>query len=161
MTKFEEFWAAYPNKKGKGAAQKRYEKIDAETHKQIMLAIEAQKRYRAAAAKTGEWLPSWCMPSTWLSQSRHLDEIPSHAALKEKQDAKICSIDGCHSPCLGGRFQVCEHHYQFSPSGRLLGHLGLVNELRAHYGSNQSIQGMVGREALAFIRRKIGEIGRG
>jgi len=160
MTKFEEFWAAYPNKKGKGAAQKRYEKIDAETHKQIMLAIGAQQRYRTAAAKTGEWLPQWCMPSTWLTQSRWLDEIPSHSALREKADTKICCIDDCHSQTMGNRFPVCEHHHQFTKGGRLRGCLGLVDDLRNRYASKPEIQGLRGREALTYIKRKIGEIGR-
>lgn len=95
---FDEFWKAYPNRKGKGAAAKKYEKIDADTHKQILLAIEAQKKYRLAARTTGEFMPDWCMPITWLNQQRWLDEIPSHAALKEKAESKKCHC-GAGFPC--------------------------------------------------------------
>ena len=102
MTNFDEFWQAYPNRKGKGAAAKKYEKIDDETHKSILLAIEAQKRYRAAAAKTGEFMPEWCMPATWIFQQRWLDEIGSHADLKEKSDAKKCQC---------GKEWPCEKHF--------------------------------------------------
>lgn len=98
MTAFDEFWQIYPNRKGKGAATKKYEKIDIDTHKIILLAIEAQKKYRMAAAKTGEWMAPWCMPVTFLSQQRWLDEIPSHAELKEKAEAKKCHC-GEPLPC--------------------------------------------------------------
>ena len=102
MTNFDAFWQAYPNRKGKGAAAKKYEKIDDETHKSILLAIEAQKRYRAAAAKTGEFVPEWCMPATWLNQQRWLDEIASHADLKEKSESKKCHC---------GNDWPCEKHF--------------------------------------------------
>jgi len=102
MDKFSEFWSSYPNRKGKGAAAKKYEKIDADTHKTILLAIEAQKRYRAAAKKTGEFMPEWCMPATWLNQQRWLDEIESHAELKEKKASKVCHC---------GNEWPCEKHY--------------------------------------------------
>lgn len=98
MSNFDEFWQAYPNRKGKGAAAKKYEKIDDETHKAILLAIEAQKRYRTAAAKTGEFMPEWCMPATWLNQQRWLDEIASHADLAEKAESKKCHC-GNDWPC--------------------------------------------------------------
>lgn len=157
---FDEFWQAYPNRKGKGAAIKKYEKVDADTHKAILLAIEAQKKYRVAAAKTGEWMADWCMPATWLHQQRHLDEIPSHSALKEKQDAKICCIEGCSDATMGPRFVTCDHHFQYSREGLLLPYLGLVPELRAHYLNTPRIKGLKGSDALKYIKLKIGEIGR-
>jgi len=102
MDKFEQFWQAYPNRKGKGAAAKKYEKIDEDTHKAILLAIDAQKRHRNLAKKTGEFMPEWCMPVTWLNQQRWLDEIPSHAETKEKSEVKKCHC---------GNDWPCEKHY--------------------------------------------------
>jgi len=98
MNKFDEFWQAYPNRKGKGAAAKKYEKIDEETHKAILLAIDAQKRHRNLAKKTGEFMPEWCMPATWLNQQRWLDEIPSHAETLDRKPAKKCHC-GNDFPC--------------------------------------------------------------
>ena len=161
--RFERFYKVYPHKTARGSAEGAWETLDPDdalTDK-IVLAVNAQIRYRAECKRTDQWMPRWKGPGPWLRAKCWLDEIGSHAELKEKQEAKYCCIEGCHALTMGSRFPVCEHHYQFSASGRLLGHLGLVNELRAHYGSNQSIQGMVGRDALTFIRRKIGEIGRG
>ena len=102
MSNFDEFWQNYPNRKGKGAAAKKYEKIDDETHKSILLAIEAQKRYRNLAKKTGEFMPEWCMPVTWLNQQRWLDEIPSHAETLDRKLAKKCHC---------GETWPCEKHY--------------------------------------------------
>ena len=102
MNNFDAFWQAYPNRKGKGAAAKKYEKIDDDTHKAILLAIDAQKRFRVAAAKTGEFVPEWCMPATWLNQQRWLDEIASHADLKEKSESKKCHC---------GNDWPCEKHF--------------------------------------------------
>ena len=158
---FEEWYKYFPKKQARGAGEKAWETLNPseELAKKMTLAVQAQVRYKKQAGDFN--IKFFKAPGPWITQKCWLDEIGSHAELKEKAESKICSIDGCQSACLGSRFRVCEHHYQFSASGRLLGHLGLVNELRAHYGSNQSIQGMVGREALTFIRRKIGEIGRG
>jgi len=101
MNSFDAFWQAYPNRKGKGAAAKKYEKIDDATHKAILLAIDAQKRHRTLAKKTGEFMPEWCMPVTWLNQQRWLDEIPSHQTLDRKPAKK------CHC----GENWPCEKHY--------------------------------------------------
>jgi len=102
MNSFDAFWQAYPNRKGKGAAAKKYEKIDDATHKAILLAIDAQKRHRTLAKKTGEFMPEWCMPVTWLNQQRWLDEIPSHAETLDRKPAKKCHC---------GETWPCEKHY--------------------------------------------------
>ena len=102
MNKFDEFWQAFPNRKGKGAAAKKYEKIDEDTHKAILLAIDAQKRHRTLAKNTGEFMPEWCMPATWLNQQRWLDEIPSAAETKERAESKKCHC---------GADWPCEKHY--------------------------------------------------
>jgi len=162
MNNFDEFWRAYPNRKGRGAAAKKYEKIDDDTHKTILLAIEAQKRYRVAAAKTGEFMPDWCMPATWLNQQRWLDEVGSHAELKEKSESKICIVDGCREPVHAPRDakQYCCHHYCYDTSGRLRSNLGLVKEMRAHYKEHKEIHDLRGEAAIKFIKWAIKGIGK-
>ena len=159
--RFEAWYKFFPKKQARGAGEKAWESLDPDEElvKKMTLAIQAQIRYRKAAGDFD--LKFFKSPGPWITQKCWLDEIGSHAELKEKQQAKICSIEGCRLPCLGHRFDVCEAHYQFTASGRLLGHLGLVKELRDHYVSHPEIQGLKGREALTYIKRKIGDIGRG
>jgi len=162
VSNFDEFWRAYPNRKGRGAAAKKYEKIDDDTHKTILLAIEAQKRYRVAAAKTGEFMPDWCMPATWLNQQRWLDEVGSHAELKEKAASKICIVDGCREPVHAPKDakQYCCHHYCYDQSGRLRNDLGLVKEMRDHYKNHKEIHNLRGEAAIKFIKWAIKGIGK-
>lgn len=160
--RFEKFYKVFPHKTAKGSAETAWEKLDPsdELTEKMILAVEAQVRYRAEAKRTGQWMPQWKGPGPWLRAKCYLDEIGSHAELKEKQAAKYCCIEGCNLFTMGHRFPVCEYHFQFTKAGRLRGYLGLVDELRGRYATDTSIQGLVGRDALAFIRRKIGDIGR-
>jgi hypothetical protein len=155
MNKFDEFWQSYPNRKGKGAAAKKYEKIDVETHKSILLAIDAQKRHRQAAKKTGEFMPEWCMPATWLNQQRWLDEIPSAQDTAEKVSRGTCSIEGCQTETYGNRFSLCEHHIQFDKNNRLRTSLRLVPELREHYLKHPGIHNLRGKPAVEYIKNCI------
>ena len=156
MNNFDQFWQAYPNRKGKGAASKKYEKIDAETHKIIMLAIDAQKRYRVEAKKTGEFMPEWCMPATWLNQTRWLDEVGSVSELKEKQVHRECAVDGCKAPVHAQRAgPYCYHHYSFDASNRLRTGCVLVPEIRKHYSEHKELHDLRGEAALKFCRAKI------
>ena len=158
MTKFEEFWQNYPCRKGKGAAAKKYEKIDADTHKSILLAIDAQKRHRQAAKKTGEFMPDWCMPATWLNQQRWLDEIPSHQDTVERTALGECSMPDCPHPVYGQRFNLCEFHLQFDRTGHLRGEMRLVKELREHYQSHPGIHNLRGKAAVDYIKNCIREM---
>jgi len=162
LVRFERFYKVYPHKTARGSAEGAWESLDPDDDLtiKIILAVEAQIRYRSDAKKADQWMPRWKGPGPWLRQKCWLDEVGSHAELKEKQEAKYCCIDGCHSRTMGSRFPVCEHHHQFTKAGRLRGCLGLVDELRNRYASDQSIQGLRGREALTYIKRKIGDIGR-
>lgn len=112
---FDEFWAGYPVKKGKGAARKAYEKAlkgndKRELHKDILLAIEAQKRYRNEAQSAGEFIPQWKHPATWINQECWYDEIKSHAELRQdSQPPTICEMPDCSEPVhVTGR---CAYHY--------------------------------------------------
>lgn len=165
MTNFTEFWAAYPGKRvSKPKCEEKYNKFSDDEHKAIMLAIQAQARYRAAAANTGEFVANWCNSQTFLNQSRWYDEVPSHSALKERAAAKICCVEGCDAPIhapsdkLGS--QYCAYHYSVDASGKLREGMRLVPELRRHYAKHVEVHDLRDREALAFIQAKLGKIGK-
>lgn len=70
---FEEFWAAFPRKVGKDAAQKAFEKRkpDRALVDQMLAAIAAQKASPQWIKDGGDFIPH---PSTWLNQGRWQDE---------------------------------------------------------------------------------------
>ena len=70
---FDEFWAIYPRKDGKGKAKTSWEKLckrkDHPTWKQVRTAIHAQKK--SERWQDPQYIP---LPATWLNQSRWLDD---------------------------------------------------------------------------------------
>lgn len=74
--RFEQFWAVYPRKVGKGAARKAWMKLKptAELFNKIMSAVEAAKKSKQWQKENGQYVPS---PSTWLNQSRWEDDLGS------------------------------------------------------------------------------------
>jgi hypothetical protein len=71
--RFVVFWAAYPKKSGKGAAEKSWDKIKP-TEKLftgIMNALEAAKQCDQWLRENGRYIPN---PATWLNQKRWEDE---------------------------------------------------------------------------------------
>jgi len=68
---FDLFWSTYPVKKGKGNAEKSWEKLKPDL--QIVLtAIEAQKQTDQWTKDNGKFIP---YPATWLNQRRWEDEV--------------------------------------------------------------------------------------
>jgi len=159
---FDTFWSVYPNKKGKGAARKAFEKVmdgnDEEAlFKDIMLALEAQKKYRNEARSSGEFMPPWKHPSTWLNQECWQDEIDSHADLKQRAVLSQCLVEGCMSEVHGSRFQYCGHHLEFDEKDHLRDVL-MAPELRKYYNDHPEIQGLKGDEAIKWMKVKIKQI---
>ena len=72
--RFNEFWAAYPRKVGKGGAQKVWSKIKptAELHAKILAAVDIAKRSVEWQKDNGKFIPH---PTTWLNQGRWDDEL--------------------------------------------------------------------------------------
>lgn len=72
---FEEFWKAYPNKTGKDAARKAFDKR--KPGKQLLVdmleALEAQKQSEQWRKQGGQFIPN---PATWLNQGRWQDGDP-------------------------------------------------------------------------------------
>lgn len=71
---FEKFWEAYPKKRGKDAAFRRWQALGTNRPviEELLLAIEAQKKSRAWLKDGGQFVP---YPATWLHGGRWQDEI--------------------------------------------------------------------------------------
>jgi len=156
MDKFSEFWARYPGKKiAKLKCRDKYDKLPEDEHKKIMLAIDAQLRYRTAAKKTGEFVPEWCNTQTFINQSRWYDEIESHAELKEKQNLNICCMPDCNLEVMGSRFATCMNHFSHHADGRLRDAMNLVPELRKAYNPKIAAAPKHGVEALRWALSRV------
>lgn len=83
---FSRFWAAYPNKKAKGKAEKAWEKLkpNKEEIELILKAVDNQIHSKNWIQDMGRYIP---YPSSWLNQKRWLDEIEIKKG--EKYDAFI------------------------------------------------------------------------
>jgi len=97
---FDRFWAAYPKHRrvSKGSAKKSFEKIkemDEEFLKEIIGALDDQKRSRKSQKAAGNFVPNWCMPATWLNNQRWLDEVVfSHETVKSPMSScDLCQED--------------------------------------------------------------------
>ena len=67
---FDAFWNAYPNRKGKDAARKSFDRVrrgGEVTFDALMAAIDAYKRFKPPDRE-------WCHPATWLNQGRWNDD---------------------------------------------------------------------------------------
>lgn len=83
--RFERFWAAYPKKTGKGAAEKSFAKFkpdDALTDRMIH-AVEAAKNTPQWQRDGGQYIP---YPATWLNQRRWEDELPEEDGRRKEQE---------------------------------------------------------------------------
>lgn len=79
MSKFNQFWLAYPNRSGKKAAEKSFERALKEVSLETLLAaIERVKRSPNWTREGGKFIP---YPATWLNQGRWADEGLVRSAL--------------------------------------------------------------------------------
>lgn len=74
---FAEWYADYPEKKARGAAEKAWRalKPGPEMRSLLCAAVVAQKKHREAAERQREFVPRWPYPATWLNQKRWLDVL--------------------------------------------------------------------------------------
>lgn len=72
--RFDEFWALYPKKVGKGAARKSWARIkpNKELHSKIISAVSEAKKSVQWQRENGRYIPN---PATWLNQGRWEDEL--------------------------------------------------------------------------------------
>jgi hypothetical protein len=75
---FKEFWAAYPRKKSKAAAERAWAKIrpGEELQAEILAALEQAKQSRDWQKEGGQYIP---YPATWLNARGWEDELESAA----------------------------------------------------------------------------------
>lgn len=73
---FAAFWAAYPRKVGKIAAEKAYRKaLKLAGHDELMDGVARYLKSKPPYA-------DWCHPATWLNQGRWMDESATFSAVK-------------------------------------------------------------------------------
>lgn len=90
---FEQFWAAYPRKVGKKAAEKAFNGVDIPVET-LVSAIKRQECSDQWTRDNGKYIPN---PATWLNQGRWEDE------LAEKQVS--CSFDSRSRVKTGADYQ--------------------------------------------------------
>lgn len=113
---FETYWNEYPKKVGKGTARKAYEKAE-KLHgdkrdflKIVLVAVKAQKRWRAQQKGVGVFIPEWKMPTSWLNAEAWCDEVHINEKPKITIGAQ-CSKPNCINPVHGPHFTLCSEHY--------------------------------------------------
>ena len=76
-SRFEHWYSTYPRKVAKGQARKAFEKLnpDEDLVAKMIAAVEAQKVAREKASASGEWVPEWKHPATWLNAESWEDEV--------------------------------------------------------------------------------------
>jgi len=88
MNEFDQFWAAYPRKTGKGAARTSFAKAIKKTTLAKMLRTLAWQR------ESEQWLSGFIPhPTTWLNQERWDDE-PTPPSLKSKNARSLKALFG-------------------------------------------------------------------
>jgi len=94
-TNFENFWSAYPMKKGKKKALEIWQRLKKKNElpeiKTILSAIKNQKSEKEYLKSNGKFCPEWKNPTTWLNQGCWDDEVEtqsdySMAHLKRAED---------------------------------------------------------------------------
>lgn len=97
LSGFDEFWTAYPKKKGKGFAEKAWKKNGcAKLLPQILCAVRAAKISQDWTKEAGQYVPH---PGKWLNERRWEDELLPRSnggiredAMHEKLKTKIITI---------------------------------------------------------------------
>ncbi|MCL2856172.1 MAG: hypothetical protein FWE19_00410 [Oscillospiraceae bacterium] len=89
---FDSFWAAYPNKQGKGAAQKAWNKIKPGKAlvTKILQAVELYKASRQWNRDDGQYIPN---PATWLNQRRWEDEPTPAGTGNPRDEARMSAME--------------------------------------------------------------------
>lgn len=77
--RFEQFWTAYPRRRGKGDAERAFAKLkpDEALFECILLALERQKKSNDWCKDGGQFIP---YPATWLNRRGWEDEVETSRA---------------------------------------------------------------------------------
>ena len=89
LSKFEQFWLAYPEKKSREQAWQVFQRLplDESLFTTIMQALSAQITERTKATAAGSWVPPWKYPANWLEKQCWTDE-PTQELKQEKKHAE-------------------------------------------------------------------------
>ncbi|HFR5664359.1 TPA: hypothetical protein ACHWV7_002437, partial [Legionella pneumophila] len=89
LSRFEQFWNLYPEKKSHERAFEAFRKISPDEHllRMMLQALENQIKARNVKIAHGEWVPPWKYPSNWLVQKCWEDEVKIEVT-QEKRNAK-------------------------------------------------------------------------
>jgi hypothetical protein len=98
--RFNAFWAAYPKKIGKGAAEKAWMKIKPNEvlFTAILSALSEQTKSEQWKRDNGQYIPN---PLTWLTQKRWEDDIPITPAGGNKSNVYTKDSDGTMRDSFG------------------------------------------------------------
>jgi hypothetical protein len=95
QTEFDQFWASYPRRTGKGLARKAFTKAIQKTTLTVMLdALQWQCRQPQWLKDGGTFVPH---PSTWLNQERWDDE-PFHNRMPNLSDKSVRMLQTMRMP---------------------------------------------------------------
>ena len=85
---FDEFWKAYPNKTGKDAARKAFDKRKPkrELLDSMLAALDLQRASKKWTDDGGQYIPN---PSTWLNEGRWMDEASALVAEPADFDSRV------------------------------------------------------------------------
>jgi len=72
LSRFDEFWKAYPKKKNKGQAEKAFKRINGTSIDTLLSAIELAKKSPEWTKDNGKYIP---YPATWLNAKGWEDEL--------------------------------------------------------------------------------------
>ena len=114
---FEEVWAAYPRKVGKGDAKRAWKKIgpDSELRKRMIETLKKMARCEQWTRDGGQFIPH---PATWLNREGWEDEpeIAKAAPPPRQQLAPCADCDKEGVYPLGGSRYCAEHYMAHRPS---------------------------------------------
>ena len=76
-TRFDEFWAMFPNKRDKQKAQEAFKRLnpDDRLFKKMMDGLKAEISYREKMDRSGEFVPCWKYGQGWINGKRWEDEL--------------------------------------------------------------------------------------
>ncbi|HAT8965352.1 TPA: hypothetical protein JBA93_01255 [Legionella pneumophila subsp. pneumophila] len=89
LSRFEQFWNLYPEKKSRERAFDVFNQInpDEQLLRTILQALDQHIKSRKAKEAHGEWVPPWKYPANWLAQKCWEDEVKTEVT-QEKRNAK-------------------------------------------------------------------------
>lgn len=89
LSRFEQFWNLYPEKKSRERAFEAFREISPDEHllRMMLQSLENQIKARNAKVVHGEWVSPWKYPSNWLVQKCWEDEVKIEV-MQEERNAK-------------------------------------------------------------------------